>query len=73
MADYKCLQCADTGIIKADVVKRVEDGKVFNEKVNTVICGGHFDTSLSEKTIALIHEASGLSVEIVGVQRVDET
>lgn len=63
-----CQVCADTGIVRATLVKR-ED--CSNERVDVVLCGGHFDSASAETNLASI-EANGVPVNIVGVFKQEE-
>lgn len=73
MANYKCAPCADSGIINAELIKmKNEQGRIINTGVNVMICGGHFDTSLSEQTIDALTKTTGLSVNIAGVVKPEE-
>lgn len=73
MANYHCGACADSGIINAELSKnKNEQGQIINTGIKVMICGGHFDTALSEKTIATLAETTGLPVNIAGVIRPEE-
>lgn len=58
---YDCNDCADTGILRVDLVKNAETGE---RKVLVKLCN-HYD-EVSEKNLASIAKNSGgLPVEIV--------
>jgi hypothetical protein len=60
-----CFHCADTGILKAGITTN-EEGRV----ISVVVCGGfHFSNETAEKNILAMHEATGLDVDILGVDK----
>ena len=66
----KCNTCASTGVIRATLVKREENGLRYQDHIDVVLCGSPLhDVSLGQDTMATMEENTGLPVVIVGVQQ----
>lgn len=61
-----CVYCANTGVVKASLVKKEDEGKIYNVGIDLVLCKEHY--SLGEATMVAMEENSNLPLNVVGVQ-----
>jgi hypothetical protein len=66
MSAKNCSYCCGSGIVRASRIQEERDGKLFNVRVDLVLCPEHFD--LGEKTMASMEENTDLPLNVVGVQ-----
>lgn len=62
-----CNHCANTGILRATLVKTDE-----GNHIGAVVCGEHFNNDLAEKNLTAMHLASGLDIDIISVEKISE-
>lgn len=61
----ECISCCGTGILSASI-KQTEDER----QIAVVVCGGaHFSNEMAEKNILAMHAATGLGIDILGVEK----
>lgn len=66
----KCEICVSTGIIRATLMYKEVDGKLYDDHIDVVLCGSPLhDVSVGQENMAAMEEGSGLPVAIVGVQQ----
>lgn len=56
-----CTHCASTGILRATLVKNSGGGGSY---IEVVVCGGHYNNEAAERTMAGMHAASGLAINV---------
>lgn len=67
-SDRECVACCGTGVLSA-ALKENEEGRL----ISVVVCGGaHFSHEAAEKNILAMHNATGLNIDILGVEKPTE-
>lgn len=65
-----CSGCLDLGVLRATLVKREEENRILNERIDVVLCSNsHRDDEAGMKSIATLENSSGMVVNIIGAEK----